>query len=473
MCGRRFPIDCGGGALNGERCSSRAGNEIVSSGCGTCDSPADSVRRRCIALIGVLIFVRLLCRANPPEYLAATHEPADTAAQIPSPFEEPTVELPAWRLFRLSTEPFLRDLAFSLQPRLFYDYVDNGKTLSEAFAAGGALILTTGWWHDFLQLGIAGYTSQPLATPYNAGGTGLLRPDGDGLLVLGQAWAKLREGPVMVTLFRQDLEWPFVNGDDSKMIPNLFEAYRLDVRPSNDLRFGLTYITDMKSRNSDEFLPMSEVAGVPGVNRGTSVAGFLAGSVTQTYLGAINLLTWDLLNIMYMQAGRTWKLSEDFQLRGDVQFIDERSVGDDLLGHFNTQLYGASLNASYRSAVLTLAVTKTYDGSDILSPFGGVPAFNSVMISDFDSAGETSYRVGASYDFARIGLTGVKAFANYVHGELPEGHSDDEVDATVDYYVHKGPLKNCSLSVRYGYNSPSYKPASEDFRVIANYTFTW
>jgi hypothetical protein len=431
------------------------------------------VKRHSVALIGILIFARPLCRANPPEYLAANHEPADSASQIASPFGGPAIELPGWRLAQFSSEPFFRDLVFSLQPRLYYLYSDNGKTLSEAFAAGGALVLTTGWWHDFLQLGMAGYTSQPLATPHNPGGTGLLRPDGDGLLVLGQAWAKLRTGPATVTLFRQDIELPFINGDDSRMIPNIFEAYRLEVKPSDVFRFGFAYVTDMKDRTSEEFRPMSEVAGVSGVNRGTSAVGFLVGSEKETYLGAINLLTWDLLNIAYVQAGRTWQLSEDFQLRGDVQFIDERSVGDDLLGRFDTQLYGVSLNASYRSAVLTVAFTKTATGSDILSPFGGVPAFNSIMKSDFDRAGEESFGVGLTYDFARIGLTGVKAFANYAHGDLHEGRCENEIDATVNYRVPKGPLKNCSLSARYGYNSPSYQPAREDFRVIANYTFTW
>jgi len=187
----------------------------------------------------------------------------------------------------------------------------------------------------------------------------------------------------------------------------------------------------------------------------------------------VNELTWDLLNIAYFEAGRSWQLSEDFQLRGQLQFIDQQSVGNELLGRFATQLYGTSLSASYRSAVLSLAFTNTANGSTILAPFGGVPSFNSLMISDFDEAGENSIGMGLSYDFARLGLSGLKAFADYAHGELPAGQHEDEVNVTADYRVDNGPLKNFWLRIRYAHNSPSNQPATDEFRVTLNYTLTF
>jgi hypothetical protein len=215
------------------------------------------------------------------------------------------------------------------------------------------------------------------------------------------------------------MELPFINGDDTRMIPNTFEAYRVDIKPSDLFRFGFAYVTREKSKTSAEFRSMSEVAGLPGVDRGTSVAGFLLGATDTTYVGAVNELTWDLLNIVYVEAGKTWQLPDDFQIRGELQFIDQQSVGEELLGSFGTQLYGESLTASYRSAVLRMSFTSTTaSGLKILRQFGGVPAFNSLMISDFAGAGEDSFRIGVSYDFARFGLAGVKAFANYAHGKL-------------------------------------------------------
>jgi hypothetical protein len=426
-----------------------------------------------IALAVLLIFARDVARANPPEYLAATREPAERASEEVSPIEEPFLPLHGWRLAPYSTEPFLRDSILSLEPRFYYRYVHKGQDVHEAFAGGGAMILTSGSWCETLQLGIGGYTTQPLATGPDPGGTGLLRPDGDGLVVLGQVWTKLRIESVTATLFRQEMELPFINGDDTRMIPNTFEAYRLDVNPSDVFRFGFAYVTREKSKTSAEFRPMSEVAGVRGIDRGTSVAGFLLGATNTTYIGGVNELTWDLLNIVYVEAGKTWQLWDDFQLRGELQFIDQRSVGDELLGSFETQLYGASLTASYRSAVLSISFTNTNNGLKILRQFGGVPAFNSVMVSDFAGDAEDSFRVGLSYDFARIGLAGFTAFANYVHGELLADRQEDEIDATVDYRINHGPLKNFWLRLRYAHNTLSEQPATQDFRVILNYTLAF
>jgi hypothetical protein len=422
--------------------------------------------------MAIVLFAHAI-RANPPEYLAASREPAESASAEVSPIEEPFLPLRGWRLAPGSTEPFLRDSIFSLEPRFYYRSLDDDEGRHEAFAGGGALILTSGWWRDTLQLGIGGYTTQPLATGRDPGGTGLLRPNGDGFSVLGQAWGKVHVGVATTTLFRQEMELPFINGDDTRMIPNTFEAYRLDIKPSDVFRFGFAYVTREKSKTSAEFRPMSEVAGVPGVDRGTSVAGFLLGTKEAIYIGAVSELTCDLLNIAYVEAGKTWRLPDDFEMRGQVQFIDQRSVGEELLGSFATQLYGASLTASYRSAVLTLAFTSTTDGLKILRQFGGVPAFNSVIISDFAGPDENAFRVGASYDFARIGLTGFKAFANYVHGELRGNQHEDEIDTTVDYRIDRGPLKNLWLRLRYAHNSLTNQPMTEDYRVILNYTFAF
>jgi len=425
------------------------------------------------ALVLALILEQTVSKASPPEYLAASREPADTASEQVSPIEEPFLQPAGWRLAQHYPEPFLRDSVFSLEPRFYNRYLDDANGVQEAFAGGGSLGLTSGWWRETLQLGLVGYTSQPLATGRDPGGTQLLRPNGDGFSVLGQVWGKLHAGPATATLFRQEMELPFINGDDSRMIPNMFEAYRLDIKPSDIFRLGFAYVTREKSRTSAEFRPMSEVAGVPGVDRGTSVAGFLVGTRGATYFGAVNELTWDLLNIAYVEASKTWQFSDDFQLRGELQFIDQRSVGDELLGSFATQLYGTSLIASYRSAVLSVGFTSTADGSKVLKPFGGVPAFNSLMISDFDGAGENSWRVGLSYDFARIGLTGVKAFVNYAHGELAADQHEDEFNGTIDYRIDHGLLKNLWLRFRYARNSTSNQPATDDLRAILNYTFTF
>ena len=114
------------------------------------------------ALVLALILEQTVSKASPPEYLAASREPADTASEQVSPIEEPFLQPAGWRLAQHYPEPFLRDSVFSLDPRFYYRYLDDAKGVQEAFAGGGTLGLTSGWWRETLQLGLVGYTSQPL-----------------------------------------------------------------------------------------------------------------------------------------------------------------------------------------------------------------------------------------------------------------------------------------------------------------------
>ena len=413
-------------------------------------------------------------RAAGPDYLTSDCEPADQASQLLTPFTPLTVPEPQAGLFGFTNEPFIRDADFSVDPRFYFRSLQNSSGVNNTFAGGGLLGLTTGWWRDTLQLGVAGYTTQPLVNNQNGiDRTGLVAPDGDGFFVLGQAWTKLKAGPATATLFRQELELPFIHGDDVRMIPNTFEAYQIDVKPDEIVRLNFGYVARIKTWTSEDFVSMSEAAGAPQVNRGTSFAGLVLGSEAGTYLGAMSELTWDLFSCSYVQAGHTYKVTPDFELRGDVQFVDQRSVGDDLIGSFETQLYGGQLAASYGGAVLSLAYTDTARGAGIIGPFGAGPEFNGRMLSGFASAGEQAYGVGLSYNFAKIGLTGVTAFASYVYGTLPADSWEQEINATVDYRISAGPLKNIWLRLRYARLDPSGQVSTDDFRVILNYSLTF
>ena len=431
------------------------------------------MKRLLRAILTFLLLATSIGRANPPDYLTNDREPADRASELASPFTELVPEQPAGRLGTFSSEPFFRSAEFSLQPRFYYRSLQNSSGVQEAFAAGGSLSFTTGWWRDTLQLGLTGYTTQPIVAPNGAGNVGLLLPDGDGFSVLGQAWAKVRAGPATVTLFRQALQLPFINGNDSRMIPNTFEAYQLEVKPWQVFRLNFGYVAGMKPRTSATFEPMSEISGAPQVNRGTSFAGLLLGSSERTYLGAISEMTWDLFNCTYAQAGHTWRFVQDLEIRGDVQFTDQRSVGSELLGSFITELYGARLTASYGGALVSLELTDTADGTGIRNPFGGDPSFNSLMISNFNQAGEKSYGIGITYNFSKVGLTGVRAFAAYAYGSMPSGRWEEEFNATVDYRITTGALKNCWLRLRYAHNASSAPVPTEDFRVIFNYAINF
>jgi hypothetical protein len=94
------------------------------------------------------------------------------ASKEATPFEEPALELSCWRLAQFMDRAVFSQLRPGASNHGFITATSmGGKSLHEAVATGGAMILATGWRRDTLQLGIAGYTPQPLATRHDPGGT--------------------------------------------------------------------------------------------------------------------------------------------------------------------------------------------------------------------------------------------------------------------------------------------------------------
>jgi outer membrane OprD family porin len=166
-----------------------------------------------------------------------------------------------------------------------------------------------------------------------------------------------------------------------------------------------------------------------------------------------------------------------------AQYTDQRSVGGDLLlGHsFVTTQFGVKAEASYANAVLTLAYTNDARGADIQTPWSGTPGYTSVMIESFKSAGQQAFLVKGSYDFSKLGLTGLTAYALYDHGWAQVNPSTkapvpnvNEVDADVQWRPEWTVLKGLRFRAHYAhveqYEGP--KNATNNYRIIVNYDFS-
>ena len=64
---------------------------------------------------------------------------------------------------------------------------------------------------------------------------------------------------------------------------------------------------------------------------------------------------------VYAVSDRTWSLTDEISLRGDLHYTDQRSVGDDLLtgADFDTHQVAASLAASFKGAILRVPASTT------------------------------------------------------------------------------------------------------------------
>lgn len=439
-----------------------------------------------LCLTVVLSFGLSHVNAAGPEYIL-DESPAPTStdgiqAPMKKGFEvierEPS-EFPSLEEWLKDQDPFFRDTNFKSKIRSYYFYkdYDNPDEKNEAWTLGGWLDYESGWWKDRIKVGAIGYTSQKLYGPEDGDGTLLLAPGQEGITVLGQAYLMARVvDNVKLRLFRQAFDLPFVNKNDSRMIPNTFEAYTLLGRSIGKTDFIFSHITRMKTRDSSHFESMSEVAGVPNSSDGVSMGGFYYSLSEAVSFGAINQYGWNTWNTLYAAGKANWHLTKELGFRISGQYIDQRSVGEELAGDFSTYALGAQAATSYRGALLTLACTTTDEGGETRNPFGGHPSPISLMIKDFNRAGEDAWLVGLSYDFGRIGLDGLSCFGRYAHGNTPDSGAvasldQEELDLTVDYRFKKGLLKGFWLRARGAHldqKGPNGQDAS-NVRLIFNY----
>jgi outer membrane porin, OprD family len=352
--------------------------------------------------------------------------------------------------------------------------------VNEAWAIGGGLQYRSGWLYDTFAIGAVGYTSQPLYAPDDKDGTQLLATGQQGITVLGQAYGQLRyRDYALLTGYRQSVDDGYVNRQDNRMIPNTFEGVTLkgQVGP---VAYNVGYLWDIKPRNSDEFIPMSQQAGATGPSE-----GLLLTSVTLTpwkplnvYLG--NDYVPNVFNTAFGKAEYTQALTEEWKLQVGVQYTDQRSVGDARLGDFSTWNVGLGARLLWRGLSFLAATHFTGDGANIQTPYGTWPGFLGLIEVDFDHAGEKAWGVGLTYDFGGtllpVKLPGLLARLAYARGtglvNPTTGSSlPDEWEVDLDLTWNVAAVKGMQFRFRNAYWDNGGTQTGYQFRVIVNYEF--
>jgi hypothetical protein len=188
--------------------------------------------------------------------------------------------------------------------------------------------------------------------------------------------------------------------------------------------------------------------------------------------------TPNLFRLFYTEAN--WKKTiSGWGLMASAQYTHQDSIGQHLLGEFKTRARGLKFFTSYKNVVLSLAYTKTGDGVQIKSPFGGKPGYTTSMLSDFDRANEKALRASLSFHFDAIGLPDLSANVAYIRGKgalndeslLPLGDIR-EVDYTLDYKPGHGRWEGLWFRVRYArQREDGSGEVANQLKIILNYRF--
>jgi len=418
------------------------------------------------------------------EYIDDEATAPESATEISSSMdaildEEKERYTPFWRFERGG--PFWQDSRVRYNLR-GYDFERENEfvTLSEASAMGGELNFRSGRWRDRLSVEASWYASFGINAPADKDGTGLLGKGQSDLSVIGKAFVELSFGERRLRLYRQDFNIPYINRNDSRMIPNTHEAYAFAGGAGEKIEFIAAHVTRIKKRDSEDFITMAEAAGVTGGSGGTSVAGIRYSPTENFDVGGMTAYTRNVFNIFYAETNWRRTVNDNWGMQVSGQYTDQESVGRDRAGEFSTDTWGVRTASSYRNGILTIAYTDTDQAAAIRSPFGGRPGYSDLMLLEFDRAGENALRLSLSYHFGQIGVPGLSFKFSTAKGRdaldpvtgLGLGDAR-ESDWTIDYRPEQGKFAGLWLRLRTA-DSNIASPSGDrrDIRLILNYTIT-
>jgi hypothetical protein len=337
-------------------------------------------------------------------------------ALVPPEKEERPVLLPGLKGRLESRPPVLRDTSLAFNFRS-YDFRRENRDNSEneAWAAGGELALDTGQVAGIAKIGLSYHVSLGLHAPNGKPGSALLDRNQDDLYVLSRAFLELGNPEKLVArAFRQTFSLPYVNTDVGRMIPRTHEAYSLG-RLGTGRDFGVAHFTKTKAQGSDDFEWMSEAAGAPGSDKGVSLVAGKFELGDDAVVGVFNYYGWDTYNTFFMEGDWSSVIWGDYGVKFAAQYSNQQSVGDELVGDFDTNNFGFKASGSYGGTVLSFAYTWTDEDGAIRSDWGEAPGYNFRLLESFDRAGEQSVGLGVSLN-NQIWASWLSGSVHIVHG---------------------------------------------------------
>ena len=325
------------------------------------------------------------------------------------------------------------------QVRLAYIDQDNPAGTADSFAtsAGGQLRYETGAWNG-LKFGVAAYASQKIDGL--SGNGAKLNPDffddrGDAFAYIGEAYADFQYEGFALRVGRQQIDTPFADTDDIRMLPNTFEAAIASYTGVEKLTLIGGYVTRWAGFDSGD--DISEFKRFAPDSDGAAVVGAV-------YEGVENLLLqgwyYDIDKIggaAYADTAYVLELSEAMAFEAAVQgacFDESDASGID------GNAFGAMAAFGFGPAVVSTGYNKASNdtGKAVTNGFGGGPYFTSMEEMTIDGLNDAeAYMVGAELDFADLGIEGLVLAAAYASFESGSGDEADEIDVIVGYALNE------------------------------------
>ncbi|WNW12862.1 OprD family porin [Pseudomonas sp. DTU_2021_1001937_2_SI_NGA_ILE_001] len=312
---------------------------------------------------------------------------------------------------------------------------------------------------------------------------------------------------------------PILVSNDGRLLPQAFEGGILTSKDLDGVTFTAGQLNKSIGRASSNWTDLS----VNGATQGSDQFRFAGADwkvtkdlTLQYYFANLE----DFYKQHFLGLVHVYKIDDNQSFKTDLRYFDSSSDGKNSSGtagylfnnnsgyaktpgEVDNKTWSAMFTYSLGGHALMLGYQQVSDdGGFVQLNQGGVVdgrgrnegnggasfyLFTDSMINQFIRAGENTTFGQYSYDFAKVGIPGLKAGIAYLHGDDIKGargtaafgreYSEWERDMRIDYVIQSGPLKGLGATVRHG----SYRgddglnnsTNADQTRLIFNYTYNF
>jgi len=412
----------------------------------------------------------------------------------------------------------------------------NGLTnyTRDGLALGGKLAYETASLYG-ISGGVAFYTTNKLdsASPLAQQNDATLFSSSDkGYTFLGQAYLQGKYGKTSVKIGRQQLDTPMAGSDDTRELPTLFTAAVATNNDIPDTTLIAARVTDVAygtfasnyavSTSAFKALALSsgygwgdqlndgsfQSMGQGALGAGAKNTGVTAVAAINKSINGLTAQIWDynaeeILNAVYAQADFSWKclLNPNATMTASAQYLKESNLASASSGNNFTSApyYGLQLATKIGNFNAAAAYSSTgtdhsgiiggiSNGGNIISPWGGMPAFTAGMVARHQFFNDTTaYKLSAGYNLKDIIGQDISASAYYCSFDVKSaaatgldynGYTTGTTTEPGFYIIYNNAgMKNLQLKLLGNFPHNFQKTDSgqtiswAEYRVIANYNF--
>lgn len=296
---------------------------------------------------------------------------------------------------------------------------------------------------------------------------------------------------------------PMVVPTDSRVLTQTFQGVELNSKDIRNLSFTAGVIEKATGRGSTDRTGLAIVGGTQESDKfyyGGGDYRLMDGLNAQYYVSRLE----DYYDQQFFGLIHAWQIDQETSLKTDVRYFITDSTGQNASASGRAQGYIASgytkngtgevdnktfsifSTLTHQAHTFTLGYQTVSDGSNFeqLSQ-GSLPGKDAVgaavylytdrMVFNFTRAGERTAFAYYGFDFAQLGVPGLKASMIYLSGSnIKTAAGGDqkewERDIALDYVFQSGPLKGLGLGYRTAAARSQAARDTDQNRVIVSYT---